>query len=187
MLPLKVNSFNCVRNIIRICLGCVFVDACLPWTSHFPHFPIVLFIALDGVRLPGHHLVLDPASHWVLVHWWICLGGVVVPWRPVASFTAVITVTVIHRTIMIVERCLLKHKQNAETVTSRRDTSFLSGWRYEKMFEFKRHIRLIVKQALSSSNMWNSAHKHIKHFWAKRSILWKQLIITESTDTMPTS
>lgn len=47
--------------------------------------------------------MLHPASYRVLVHGGICLGGVVEPWRSVATFTAVVAVAVVHCAVMVIE------------------------------------------------------------------------------------
>lgn len=73
----------------------------------------VQLIAFYGFRLPGQGLMLDPVCYGILVHRRICLRAVVEPCRPVAGLTAVVAITVIHCTVVVVEiwikKCLEKH------------------------------------------------------------------------------
>lgn len=75
---------------------------CLPGPSYFS---IVQFKAVYRVRLPGCALMLDPSSYRVLVYRRVHLRSVVVTGRPVARFAAVVTVTIIHCTVVIIKSC----------------------------------------------------------------------------------
>lgn len=61
--------------------------------------------AADGVGA-GVQVVLEPGAHGVLVHGGVGLGRGVVAWgQAVAGLTTVVTVPVVHRTVMVIQGC----------------------------------------------------------------------------------
>lgn len=77
----------------------------------------VELVALRRVRVPGQVLALGPAPDRVLVHGGVSLGGAVEAWRSVAALAAVIAVTVIHGTVVVIESCTGDNAAGSLTVS----------------------------------------------------------------------